>query len=239
MKLDVLAIGAHPDDVELSCGGTLIKLVKQGRKVGIVDLTEGELGTRGSPDIRKREAAEAARIIGATARECLHMPDGNIEASMENRLELVRMIRKYQPEVLLMPYSVDRHPDHERAFALCREAWFSSGLEKVETTLDGARQTPFRPRAYYSFMQWYEFAPSFVVDISEEYEQRMNAVRAFRSQFHDPTSNEPETVLTSPDFIEMLRTRYEYYGDRIGKKYGEPFFSHAMVGVQDIYLLGT
>jgi len=239
MKLDVLAIGAHPDDVELSCGGTLIKLVKQGRKIGIVDLTAGELGTRGTPDIRKREAAEAASIIGATSRECLHMPDGNIEASMENRLDLVRTIRKYRPEVLLMPYSIDRHPDHERAFAICREAWFLSGLEKVETTLDGAKQTSFRPRAYYSFMQWHEFSPSFIVDISEEYDQRMNAVRAFRSQFHDPTSNEPETVLTSPDFIEKLRTRYQFYGDLIGKKYGEPFFSNVVVEVQDIYLLGT
>jgi bacillithiol biosynthesis deacetylase BshB1 len=239
MKVDVLAIGAHPDDVELSCGGTLIKLVKQGRKVGIVDLTEGELGTRGTPQIRRQEASDAASIIGVSVRTCLALPDGNIELSMDNRLKLVRVIRELQPEVLLIPYSVDRHPDHERAFALCRDAWFSSGLARVETTTDdGMNQSHFRPRAYYSFMQWHEFTPSFVVDITDEYEQRMDAVRAFRSQFHDPSSKEPETVLSSPDFIEMLRARYEYYGDRIGRKYGEPFFSHSMIAVPDIYSLG-
>ncbi|MGE5840541.1 MAG: bacillithiol biosynthesis deacetylase BshB1 [Deltaproteobacteria bacterium] len=238
MKLDVLAIGAHPDDVELSCGGTVIKLVKQGRKVGIVDLTEGELGTRGTAKVRRQEAAEAARILGVSARECLNLQDGNIELSMANRLSLVRAIREFQPEVLLIPYAVDRHPDHERAFTLCREAWFSSGLAKVETTAHGVKQSHFRPRSYYCFMQWHEFTPSFIVDITDEYDQRMEAVKAFRSQFHDPSSKEPETVLSSPEFIEMLRARYEYYGDRIGKKYGEPFFSYSMISVPDIYSLG-
>jgi N-acetylglucosamine malate deacetylase 1 len=240
MKLDVLAIGAHPDDVELSCGGTIIKLVKQGRKVGIVDITQGELGTRGTKEIRAQEAAQAAKILGVAVRENLRIPDGNIEASMPNRLKLVKALRFYRPEIVLFPYHTDRHPDHERAHTLCREAWFTSGLEKVPTTHRGKKQEPFRPRAYYNFMQWFEFAPSFIVDISDEYEQRMETMRAYRSQFFDPSNRrERETILTSPEFIEMVRTRLEYYGDRIGRKYGEPFFAPTSLRVDDIFTLNT
>jgi len=237
MKLDVLAIGAHPDDVDLSCGGTVAKLVKQGRKVGIADLTRGELGTRGSEAIRAAEAAEAARVLGVHAREILGMPDGNLETTLDNRLKIVRIIRKYQPDVLLIPYPVDRHPDHEHAHTLSREAWFAAGLAKVETSLDGTPQEPFRPRAYYYYMQWFEFQPSFIVDISEEFEQRMDCVRAFKSQFYDPDSNERQTILSTPEFLEMLRTRMAYYGDKIGKKYGEPFYSVAALNVPDLFTL--
>lgn len=238
MKLDVLAISAHPDDIELACGGTVIKLVKQGRKVGIVDLTEGELGTRGTPELRAQEAAEATRTLGVHVRESLGLPDGNIVNSPENRLRLIRPIRKYKPDVLLFPYHIDRHPDHANAHMLCRESWFFSGLEKIDVLDQGMRLEAHRPRNYYSYMQWFEFIPSFIVDISDEYEQRMDAVRAFRSQFHDPRSKDPETVLSSPEFMEMLRARLEYYGDRIGKKYGEPFFSPSYIGVSDVYSLG-
>jgi N-acetylglucosamine malate deacetylase 1 len=237
MKLDVLALGAHPDDVDLSCGGTVAKLAKQGRRVGIADLTRGELGTRGSREIREAEAKEAARVLGVQARENLGMPDGNLETTLDNRLKIVRIIRKYQPDVLLMPYPVDRHPDHERGHTLCREAWFAAGLAKIETEMDGRRQEPFRPRAYYYYMQWFEFPPSFIVDISDEFEQRMECVRAFKSQFYDPDSNERQTILSTPEFLEMLRTRMAYYGDKIGKKYGEPFYSVAALNVPDLFSL--
>jgi len=234
MKLDVLAIGAHPDDVELTCGGTIAKLVKQGRKVGICDLTAGELGTRGTPEIRAKEAKEASRVLGISIRTALNIPDGNIEQNLENKLKIVRVIRKHQPDVLLIPYHHDRHPDHEHTHRLCRDAMFAAGLEKVRT-MDGSTPQPaFRPRKYYCFMQWFEFTPSFVVDISEEYEQRMKAVRAYASQFHDPASKDPETVLSDPAFMEMIRTRLEYYGDRIGVKYGEPFFTPEILGVGNL-----
>ena len=239
MKLDVLAIGAHPDDVELTCGGTVIKLVKQGHRVGILDLTQGELGTRGDRTTRAREAARAAEVMGVSLRENLKLPDGNIESHIENRLRLVRAIRTWQPDVLLFPYPVDRHPDHERAHVLCRDAWFSAGLQKVKTSLRGRRQEPFRPRAYYHYMQWYEFVPSFIVDISAEFEQRMETMRAYRSQFYDPASRERETVLSTPEFLEMMRTKLEYYGDRIGKKYGEPFFSPSSLEVKDPFTLNS
>ena len=237
MKLDILAIGAHPDDVELSCGGTIIKLVKQGRSVGILDLTEGELGTRGDRKTRAKESAKAASVMGVAVRENLKLPDGNIESHMDNRLRLVRAIRTWQPDVLLFPYPVDRHPDHERAHVLCREAWFTAGLQKVATSVRGRSQNPFRPRAYYHFMQWYEFVPSFIVDVSAEFDQRMDTMRAYRSQFYDPASRERETVLSTPEFLEMIRTKLEYYGDRIGKKYGEPFFSPASLEVKDLFTL--
>ena len=239
MKLDILAIGPHPDDVELSCGGTIIKLVKQGRRVGILDLTQGELGTRGDRRTRAQEAARAAAVMGVALRENLKLPDGNIASSMENRLKLVRAIRTWQPDVLLFPYPVDRHPDHERAHVLCREAWFTAGLQKVRTSAGGKNQDPFRPRAYYHFRQWYEFSPSFIVDVSAEFEQRMETMRAYRSQFYDPGSRERETVLSTPEFLELIRTKLEYYGDRIGKKYGEPFFSPASLEVKDMLTLNT
>lgn len=238
LKLDVLAIGAHPDDIELACGGAVIKLVKQGHRVGIVDLTEGELGTRGTPEIRAKEAQEATRILGVQCRECLRLPDGNIENSPENRSRLIRAIRKYRPDVLLFPFHTDRHPDHANAHVLCREAWFSSGLEKVETLENNIRQEAYRPRNYYSYMQWVEFIPSFVVDITDEFEQRMAAVKAFKSQVYNPESDERETALSNPEFLEMLQTRFAYYGDRIGKKYGEPFFSFSLVEVTDLHSLG-
>jgi N-acetylglucosamine malate deacetylase 1 len=239
MNLDILAIGAHPDDIELSCGGTIIKLVKQGHKVGILDLTAGELGTRGTPQRRAEEAAEAARLMGTTVRTCLQIPDGNIENTMQNRLKVVEVIRAFKPDVLLFPYPVDRHPDHEHAHVLCREAWFAAGLEKIRTRHRDKDQEPHRPRAFYHYMQWFEFPPSFIVDVTEEFELRMKVMRAFKSQFHDPKSTERETVLSKPEFIEMIITKLEYYGDRIGVRYGEPFFSPQAIAVNDLYSLNA
>ncbi len=239
MKLDLLAIAAHPDDIELTCGGTLIKLVKQGRKVGVLDLTRGELGTRGNEQIREAEAAEATRILGIHVRENLALRDGNIEVNQATRLQVIQIIRKYKPELLLIPHWLERHPDHEHAHTLSREAWFYSGLQKIKTVFEGVQQEPFRPRSYYHFMQTYEFVPSFVVDITDEYEQRMEALRAYRSQFYDPQSEERETFLSTPEFMEMLRTRFEYFGDRVGRKYGEPFYSINMIGIDSPFNLSS
>ncbi len=237
MKLDVLAIAAHPDDAELACGGTIIRLVKLGKQVGILDLTRGELGTRGTEQIREIEAREATKTLGVHARENLGLPDGNIEVNQANRLKVIEVIRRYRPEIMFFPHWLERHPDHEHAHQLSREAWFYAGLEKIVTIHDGQPQEPFRPRSYYHFMQTYEFVPSFVVDITDEYEQRMESVRAFKSQFHDPESSERETFLSSPDFMQFLQSRFEYYGDRIGRKYGEPFFSVNLVGITDPFHL--
>jgi bacillithiol biosynthesis deacetylase BshB1 len=239
MNIDILAIGAHPDDVELSCGGTLIKAVRQGRRVGIVDVTEGELGTRGSREIRAVEAGNAARVLGVHYRTNLSIPDGNIEKSPENVLRLVTVIRAVRPQVLLIPHSVDRHPDHESSHALCRKAWFDAGLRRIESSVDGVPQEAFRPRAVYHYMQWHEFTPSFIVDVSDTYEARVAAMQAYRSQFFDPTSDEPGTVLSTPAFLEMVRTRLEYYGDRIGVQYGEAFFSPAPLAIPDLFTLNT
>jgi bacillithiol biosynthesis deacetylase BshB1 len=238
MKLDVLAIGAHPDDVELTCGGTIIKLVRQGRKVGLLDLTAGELGTRGTAEIRAREAADAARAMGVVVRENLGIPDGQIESSLEYRRRLIAVIRRFRPELLLFPYHTDRHPDHERAHVLCKESWFQAGLEKLPSRDEGRNQEPFRPRAYLCFMQWFEFQPTFVVDITQEFDQRMKTIRSYRSQFFDPESTERPTVLSTPDFMEMIATRAAYYGDRIGVRYGEPFFSPLMMRVDDLLAIG-
>ena len=239
MKLDILAIGAHPDDIELGCSGTMIKHVRKEKRVGICDLTAGELGTRGSPALRAKEAATSASLMGVSVRENLAIPDGHIENSPENREKLIRIIRRYRPAVLLIPYHADRHPDHEHAHVLAREAWFYAGLSRIETQWESHAQDPFRPRAYYCYMQWFEFPPTFIVDVTAEYEQRMKTVRAFKSQFYDPESQERQTVLSTPEFLLTVSTRLAYYGDKIGKKYGEPFFAPIVPRVDDICALNV
>jgi len=239
MKLDVLGVGAHPDDLELSCGGTIAKLVQQGHRVGLVDLTEGELGTRGSRELRAQEAEAAASVLGVSVRENLKIPDGNIENTPEQRLRLVRVIRKYRPDVMLIPFHTDRHPDHERAHVLAREAWFAAGLTKIGTLDNGHPQEAHRPRAYYCYMQWYEFTPSFIVDVTSTIETRMQAMNAFASQFYDPTRQEPQTVLSTPEFLEMVKTRLAYYGQRIGVRFGEPFYSPHPLRIDDLWSLNT
>jgi bacillithiol biosynthesis deacetylase BshB1 len=236
-EVDVLAIGAHPDDVELSCGGTVANCVQQGYKVGILDLTRGELGTRGTPKTRAEEAANAASVLGVMVRENLGLPDGNIEVNEKNRLKLISVYRKYRPKILLMPHWLERHPDHEHAHTLAREAWFYSGLRKIETKSNGKIQEPWRPERYFHFMQTYEFTPSFIVDISSTYETRVNAMMAYKSQFYNPASKEPATFLSQKSFIELLETRMKYYGSQINAKYGEPFYSVETIGVTDLFAL--
>ncbi len=235
MELDILAIGAHPDDVELACGGTVAKCVKQGYKVGLIDLTEGETGTRGTARIRAKEAEEAANILGVSVRENLKLADGKFEVNEKNRLKVIQIYRKYRPKLLFIPHWHERHPDHVHAHYLCREAWFYSGLAKIETTLNGKKQHPWRPHNYYHFMQKYEFEPSFIVDITAENDTRVAAIKAHKSQFYDPTSNEPETILSQKSFFDFLDTRMKYYGSKIGVQYGEPFFSVESVGINNVF----
>ncbi len=178
-----------------------------------------------------REAKSAAKILGCV-RENLHLPDGDIEISRKNLLKLVSVIRKYRPQVLLIPHSSERHPDHVRAHHLCREAWYYSGLQKMDTKLAGKKQEPWRPKKYFHFMQWHTFAPTFIVDISDSYQTRVEAILAFKSQFYDPASREPRTVLSEKSFLDMLETRAKFYGQQIGVRYGEPFYCVEAIGVE-------
>lgn len=235
MHVDVLAIGAHPDDIELSCGGTIAKLVNDGHTVALADITQGELGTRGNKEIRAKEAAEAAKVLGVVTRRNLKIPDGDIELSKANIRKVITLIRELRPKILIIPHSIERHPDHVHAHRLCKEAWFYSGLRKIETSLGGASQKPHRPDNFFEFMQWYEFTPSFIVDISNTFDAKMKAIKAHASQFYDPRSKDPETLLSRPEFLERIETDCEYYGKKIGAKYGEPFYSWTPLGVKTIF----
>ncbi|HTY11677.1 MAG TPA: bacillithiol biosynthesis deacetylase BshB1 [Bacteroidota bacterium] len=237
MKLDVLAIGAHPDDVELACAATIAKLVKAGKKVAILDLTQGELGTRGSKSLRKQEAARSAEILGVEFRENLRIPDGNIEVNRKNITEVIEILRTVQPTVVIFPHWLERHPDHEHANRLCREAWFLAGLEKIPTRSNGKKQEPFRPKKCYHYMQKYEFAPSFIVDVSDVYETKTKALSSFESQFYNPHSKERETLLSSKLFLESIKARDMHFGSLINAAYGEPFFSVEPVGIDSFFSL--
>lgn len=235
MQLDVLAIGAHPDDVELGCAGTIAKLVQLKYRVGILDLTEGELGTRGSKSIRAKEAKLASKILGIHTRENLHLQDGNIEINKENKLKLIRILRKYRPKILLFPHWHDRHPDHVHANQLSHQAWFYSGLVNFKTEIEGKKQLPWRPHYYFNYMMKYEFIPSFIVDITDVYDIRQKAVRAYKSQFYNPQSKDPETLLSKKSFWEFIDTRAKFYGQMIGVKYGDPLYSVNPFGVNDLF----
>jgi N-acetylglucosamine malate deacetylase 1 len=235
MKIDVLAIGAHPDDIELSCSATIAKLVTEGKKVGIVDLTEGELGTRGTRAIRKKEAQEALKVLGVSFRHNFTLGDGNIDVTKANILRLVEVIRTTRPDILLFPHWLERHPDHEHTHQICREAWFYSGLEKIHTTVNGIRQEPHRPKRYFHFMQKYEFVPSFIVDVTSSYHLKTESLHCFKSQFYNPKSNERETLLSSKIFLDSIRSRDVHYGSLIDVQFGEPFYSITPVGVNSLF----
>lgn len=235
MKLDLLAIAAHPDDIELACAATVAKLIQHNHKVGILDLTEGELGTRGTREIRKKEAEKASRILGITARMNLRLPDGGIEITKKNITKIIQVIRHFQPEVLLIPHWQERHPDHVHCHHITKEAWFYAGLEKIPTAYQGKKQSPFRPKKYYQYMQKYEFQPSFIVDVSDVYEKKKESLRAFESQFYNPKSKERETILSSKLFLESIYARDRHFGSLINVEYGEPFYSIEPLGVQSIF----
>ncbi|MCZ6702966.1 MAG: bacillithiol biosynthesis deacetylase BshB1 [Ignavibacteria bacterium] len=225
MNLSVLIFAAHPDDAELSMGGTIAKFTESGFKVGIIDLTQGEMGTRGSAEIRKNEAADSAEILKISVRENLLIPDGDIRISNENINKIVVMIRKYCPGLVFAPYFNDRHPDHIHTSDLIKEAMFVSGLSKVKTFEGENAQVVFRPSKLFYYMQTYTFQPSFIVDITHSFDIKMNSVKAFKTQFHNPDSIEPETVISKPEFIDFIEARAKYFGFQIGKKFGEPFYS--------------
>lgn len=237
MKLNVLAIAAHPDDIELSCAATVAKLVKNGKSVGILDLTEGELGTRGTRLIRAKEAEKASEILGIAVRHNLQLPDGNITISQKTITKVIQLIRHYQPEILLIPHFQERHPDHVHAHQLAKEAWFYSGLEKIPTKFQGKKQEPFRPHKYYHFMQKYEFPPSFIVDVSDTYGKKKESLKAFQSQFHNPNSSERETMLSSKLFLDSVEARDRHFGSLINVEYGEPFYSIEPIGVSSFFSL--
>jgi len=237
--LDVLAFAAHPDDVEFFAGGTVALLVRQGHRVGIVDLTRGELGSRGTSESREREAAEAAEILGIHARVNLGLPDGDILNTRANRIEVARQIRRFRPRILLVPAPDCRHPDHPAAARLVTDAVFPSGLTRVVTTLDGETQEPWRPHHVLHYMQSIPFEPTLVVDVTSVWDVRMRALRAFTSQVHDPayeaSEDEPETFISNPAFVEWIEARSRTWGYRIGATYGEPLlYRHGPIGVDDL-----
>ena len=233
-KLDILALAAHPDDTELGCSGTLAVHIAAGQKVGIVDFTRGELGTRGTPEIRAKEAEASRQLQGVAVRENLGFADGFFVNDREHQLEIVKMIRKYQPDIVLANAIRDRHPDHGRGAALARDACFVSGLRKVETTLDGKSQTAWRPQRVYHYIQANHIAPDFVVDISEHWETKINAIMSFASQFDLEASDEPQTYLTTPIFLKFIEARAQELGHSIGVAYGEGFTAAQPVGVKSL-----
>lgn len=236
MKLDILAIGVHPDDVELGCSGALIKEIQSGKKAGIIDLTEGELGTRGTVQTRYTEAASAAKIMGALVRENLKMRDGFFKNDEDHQLQLVKTIRKYQPDIILGNVLQDRHPDHGRAGHLIKDACFLSGLAKIETKDDdGQAQEKWRPRYFFQYMQDWYHEPDLLIDISDVIDIKMQAIDAYTTQFFTTESAEegPQTYISTPDFRESVLARCRMMGKRIGVKYAEAFMSDKQVGLQN------
>lgn len=224
MNLDVLIFAAHPDDAELAMGGTIAKLAKNNLKVGIIDLTRGELGTRGTSETRQLEAFNAALVLKTSVRENFEVPDGNIKNSNENLMKVVIVIRKYKPKIVFAPYFNDRHPDHIDASRLIKRAMFSTGLSKIKTFDKEVPQTHYRPEKLFYYMQTYTFDPTFIVDISDTFDLKMKAVECYGTQFHNPKSIEPETFISKPGFLNNIKSRAEFYGFSIGKMYGEPFY---------------
>lgn len=237
MKLDILAIGAHPDDVELSCSGTLLKHIALGKTCGIIDLTIGELGTRGNGQIRLQEAAAAAKIVGVLTRDNLKMDDGFFINDKKHQLELIKKIRHYKPEIVLCNALLDRHPDHGRAAELVSQACFYSGLIKVETAYEGFKQEAWRPKAIYHYIQDRQLKPDFVVDITAFVEKKMEAIQAFSSQFYNPVSNEPESPISSKNFLDLVKAKMMVFGRDAGFDYAEGFNIERTIGVNNLFHL--
>jgi len=234
MKLDILAFGAHPDDIELGCGATIAKEVSLGKKVGIVDLTRGELGTRGSAELRMIEAGNAAKILGVSVRENLGFADGFFTNDKKHQLEIIKMIRKYQPDIVLCNTIDDRHIDHGKGSKLVSDACFLSGLVKIETELEGKQQEKWRPKHVYHYIQWKNIAPDFVIDVTGFIHKKQAAVLAYSSQFYDPNSKEPESPITSKTFIESINYRSRDLGRLIGVEYAEGFTSERYVAAENL-----
>ncbi len=235
LTYDVLAFAAHPDDVELFAGGTVCRLVELGYRVGVVDLTRGELGSRGTPEIRADEARAATSAMGIGGRWNLGLSDGDIQNTPENRLLVIRELRRHRPDLLLINAPECRHPDHGAAARLVGDAVFYSGLTRIACgTEEGDELPPWRPHHVLHYMQNVPFVPTLIVDVSESWERRMKAVMSYASQFYDPGSDEPETFISNPDFLKWIEARARTYGYRIGATYGEPFlYRHGPMGTDD------
>lgn len=234
MKLDILAFGAHPDDVELGCGATIAKEVSLGKKIGIIDLTRGELGTRGTADIRDKEAALAAKILGIQVRENLRFRDGFFINDEKHQLEIIKMIRKYQPEIVLCNAIDDRHIDHAKGSKLVSDACFLSGLRRIETEFDGVKQEAWRPKLVYHYIQWKNIEPDFVVDVTGFVDKKVEAIMAYSSQFFDSNSKEPVTPIATKNFLDSLHYRSQDLGRLIGTDFGEGFTVERYVAVNSL-----
>lgn len=235
MKVDILAFAAHPDDIELGVSGTLMKHISLGKSVGIVDLTQGELGSRGTIETRYEEASEATKIMGVHYRTNLKMRDGFFEISEENKLAIIREIRKCKPEIVIMNAVSDRHPDHGRASALVSDACFYAGLRMIKTEVDGIEQVEHRPKAVYHYIQDRYVDPDFVVDISEFAQRKIEAIKAYKTQFFDPNSSEPQTPISGEDFIDFITARMRELGRPIGAEFAEGFTVERFIGVSNLF----
>ncbi|MBO2545838.1 bacillithiol biosynthesis deacetylase BshB1 [Salegentibacter agarivorans] len=235
MKLDILAIGSHPDDVELSCSGTIAKEVDRGKKVGILDLTRGEMGTRGTAETRDKEAKEAAKILGVSVRENLEFSDAFFENNTAHKLEIIKILRKYRPEIVLCNAVDDRHIDHGKGAKLVSDACFLSGLRKIETIVDRESQEAWRPKHVYHYIQWKNLKPDVVVDISGYMDKKMESVLAYRSQFYDQDSKEPETPISSSNFLDSINYRARDLGRLINTEHAEGFTVERYPAVDSIF----
>lgn len=237
MKLDILVMASHPDDAELSCSGTIATHVAQGKKVGVVDFTQGEMGTRGNPQLRMEEAMQSAEILGLAVRENMGFKDAFFKNDEVHQRELIRVIRKYQPDIVLANAITDRHVDHGEGAKLARDASFLSGLAKIKTFHEGQEQAAWRPNAVYHYIQNNYIHPDFVVDISDYWDKKMDSIKAFESQFHNPSSNEPETFISKPGFLDFIEARAKEFGHTIGVKYGEGFTINKTLGLKNLFHL--
>jgi bacillithiol biosynthesis deacetylase BshB1 len=234
LKLDILAFGAHPDDVELGCAGTLLGAIAEGKKVGVIDLTKGELGTRGSISQRLSEAQLASEVMGLTIRENLEMADGFFINNKEHQLVIIETIRRFQPSIIFCNAPEDRHPDHGRAASLVAEAAFLAGLKKIQTIHNDVAQEAWRPTQVFHYIQSRNLTPNFVVDISKHIEKKMEAILAHSSQFYDPKSNEPDTFISSAAFLEFVKGRAKELGQQIGVQYAEGFITQKTLGINSL-----
>lgn len=233
MKVDILAFGAHPDDVELGAGGTIAKLISEGKNVAVIDLTKGELGTRGTDETRKAEAADASKILGIADRKCLEMKDGFLQNSEEYQMKIVEMVRRYKPEIVFANAVDDRHPDHAKAAKLVSDACFLAGLIKIETDYEGQKQEAWRPKQIFHYIQWKNMKPDFVVDISDFMDKKIEACLAYKTQFYDPESKEPMTPIATKDFLESLTYRAQDLGRLSGCAYAEGFVSEKLLAFKN------
>lgn len=237
MKLDILAFGAHPDDVELGAGGTVLSHVAKGHKVGIVDLTKGELGTRGTAETRMKEAEASSKILGIISRENLGFRDGFFMKDETHLIRVIEMIRKYQPEIVMCNTQIDRHTDHGKGADLVHEACFLSGLRKIETSLDGIEQQAWRPKNVYHYVQDYYLKPDVIIDITPFMEKKLQSIMAYGTQFYNPNAQEPATAISGKDFIDFIEARARDYGRLIGVEFGEGFTTKRPIGTDDLFHL--